>query len=392
MQTATETGRKVCEVGIHRRPHLDEIIAIFILRLYGEEKHPGIGTAKIKVFAGEEDLQGKTADQWLTEGVLLVGFGGGSLDEHPNAGGAAKENECAATLVAKDLGVEKEEELRLILEDALIFDSQNLEIAGEDELAPQNKRKLKAIRDWSLPSLVKLLNGMFPEEPDQVIDTILPFVEAKYAAQAEFVAAKKLIAERKGQIREIKVGDKKLLIYSIDSDNEAVQKAARNRFGGSLAVVVQKGSKGHIQIFGNVKVTGPIDDIARAVRREIQKRTTKNAGLNLGSLDNWKDFWKNLSQKGKVDGADQLYYMPEGGFLLNGSLSHSKTLPIPMDLEEVVDVVQAVLDETIFPKAFRASCEAGRCTSSAEKRCSFFEWGLPRCEEIRRVQLTVGGK
>ncbi|MFM2357531.1 MAG: hypothetical protein RJA61_268, partial [Candidatus Parcubacteria bacterium] len=358
MQTVTETGRKVCAIGIHRRPHFDEIIAIFILRLYGEEKYPGISEAKIKVFAGEEDLEGKTSDQWLAEGVLLVGFGGGSLDEHPNADGGAKENECAATLVAKDLGVEKEEELRLILEDALIFDSQNLEIAGEGEFLPESKRKLKAIRDWSLPTLVKLMNGMFPEEPDRVIGAIMPFVEAKYAAQAEFVAAKKLIAERKGQIREIKAGDKKLLIYSIESDNESVQKAARNRFGGSLAVVVQRGSKGHIQIFGNVKVTGPIDDIARAVRREVQKHTTKNAELNLGSLDNWKGFWKNLSQKGKkVDGADQLYYMPEGGFLLNGSLSHSKTLPIPMTLEEVVDVVQAVLDEAIFPKAFRSECQ-----------------------------------
>lgn len=378
----TVTGIRIQEIGIHRRMHLDEIVAIFILRLFGGEKYQDIAKAKVRIFAGNEDLQGKSADEWMQEEVLLVGFGGGMFDEHATRDQLAKEGECAATLVAKDLGVDHDESLRLILEAAFIFDSQNLEIEGEDELSPDNRKKLKAVREWSLPVLVKQLNGMFPEEPERVLDAILPFIEAKYAAQVEFIKAKTEL-KKKAFTRNVSVGGNTLVVLGIHSDNESVQKAARNRYGGSLAVLVQAGSRGHVQIFGNKKAIGSIHDVASAIRREVQKRTNSVAHLSSSSLEEWGQFWKEQSKKGQVEGADQLYYMPEGGFILNGSLSHPKTPAIPMTLVEVVDVVEAVLNDAIFPSGFESGCKAGRCTSSGDNRCPFFEWGLPRCQKIR---------
>ncbi len=92
--------------------HLDEAVAIAILRMFGEERYPGIKDAPIVTF--DPSVHGKLDD--LERGYLLLGVGGSSLDDHPHSD---FRDHCSTTLVVKDLGLEGNELLgnlaRLVL-------------------------------------------------------------------------------------------------------------------------------------------------------------------------------------------------------------------------------------------------------------------------------------
>ena len=66
----------------HTLPHQDEYYARYLLEKFGEKHFPGATNAKLIVMH-RSDVQKKTFEQWLAEGFLLIGVGGGPLDEHP---------------------------------------------------------------------------------------------------------------------------------------------------------------------------------------------------------------------------------------------------------------------------------------------------------------------
>ena len=87
----------------HQDPDMDEIVAIHILKRHGESRYPGIKDADI-ITQAKRDFD-KSPDELEAEGILCVGIGGGKYDEHPVGGRTRREGDCAATLVAKDLGL-----------------------------------------------------------------------------------------------------------------------------------------------------------------------------------------------------------------------------------------------------------------------------------------------
>lgn len=91
------------KIGVHVRPDIEEILALAMLSIHGESSFPGVSKAAVKFVNPEDpDCDGKAAEE---QGVLMVGVGHGRLDEHPKNGERGKEGECAATLVAKELGI-----------------------------------------------------------------------------------------------------------------------------------------------------------------------------------------------------------------------------------------------------------------------------------------------
>lgn len=124
----------------HVHAHGDERTAIWMLRRRGEKQFPGVTKAVVVYTNGEIEEKG---DEYCDrEGVIPVGCGNGRFDEHPASGEARKRDECAATLVAKHLGIAEEKGLKAILADSLRCD------------------QTQWVKETELPSIVKVLNRM----------------------------------------------------------------------------------------------------------------------------------------------------------------------------------------------------------------------------------------
>ncbi len=98
---------KINTIVTHGWPHLDEVLAYFLLRRYGENIFPGVSTARVAFwFYGGNTPNGTSADAWLRKGWLLLGVGYGPLDEHPcpERWIPRKVGESTSSLVAKALG------------------------------------------------------------------------------------------------------------------------------------------------------------------------------------------------------------------------------------------------------------------------------------------------
>lgn len=104
------TGR-VNTVATHRGyRHVDELVAIRLLKKFGERKFPGVRDAKLQFYdAGHnKNYRNLSAEEWQEEGVLLVDIGGGRFD-HPKDGSG-----CAASQVAKVLELYYPQELEFV--------------------------------------------------------------------------------------------------------------------------------------------------------------------------------------------------------------------------------------------------------------------------------------
>jgi hypothetical protein len=106
------------QIVTHRNPDIDDAVAIYLLREYGEKHHPRIKNADI-ITTNERRPLGKTPEELEFDGILLVGIGGSRYDEHPFGGVVRSGTECAATLVAKYLGINDEMMLKPVIKYAL---------------------------------------------------------------------------------------------------------------------------------------------------------------------------------------------------------------------------------------------------------------------------------
>lgn len=107
---------EVTTVVTHHKPHVDEVVALWLLRRFGEDIFPGVQTATIEyINPGRALPDGRNAADWEAEGKLLLGVGGGLFDEHPDAGEDRAVDASATTLVAEALGLMRNRDLRAIL-------------------------------------------------------------------------------------------------------------------------------------------------------------------------------------------------------------------------------------------------------------------------------------
>ena len=336
---------------VHRRPHLDEICAIWLLRKFGEDKFPGASEASM-VFegAGGDDLAGFSGDEYEGEGVILIGVGGGKFDEHPGVKTFGKKDECASTLVAKELGIENE----LALERILRF-------AKASDLKAGNQ-------PFDMANMVKAMHHANPDDPCLVVNWTMQGLDAKYLEQVNFLAAKGEI-QNKASLEEIQGPGRKIkLAYGV-SESEQFNSACRNQ---GAAVVIQKRSSGNVQIYTAKKEGLILDDVARMLRMDEQE-----AKGNVVTTD-----WKTLASEGKVEGAEEWWFQRAGQMLLNGSLSCPNT-PTHLSLEQIKDIVKIGVNPTCFETNSMEKCKKGICTSTPGNPCPWYRYGLSRCRKIR---------
>jgi hypothetical protein len=335
----------------HERPHLDEIVATWLLRKFGEQRFPGISTAEV-TFTSIRRLAeaGLKPEDYEAQGVLLIGIGGGRFDEHPTLEEERKAGDCATTLVAKELGISDDPSLAKILRFVRAADV-------EGNASP-----------FDISYVVKLLHAQYPADPHRVIEWALVAIEAKYQEQLRFFTVVKPEFDAKAKVEEIVVGQKHLRIVSIDSDEDGIHKYARSEYGARAAIVVQRRSSGNVAVFGNKQAGVDLREAAKLIR--LAEREAK--GRELAADD------EKLLAEGYAPGAEEWFYHRQGQMLLNGSLTQADVPATRLSLDRIAELVKIGVD----PTRLKPLCQStGSCLGDV---CDWYPWSLARCVKLRR--------
>lgn len=341
----------------HARPHLDEITAIWLLRKFGEEMFPGIRSAVVEYWTSGSEALLKTPEQYEKEGTLLIGVGRGRFDEHP-VNGQPKEG-CAATLVAKALGLEEDPLLQQILK----FVSAN-DLKGSGHA-------------FDLAHLINIMHQQFPNDPTKVTDWAVTGLETKLAEQSEFFGDARQEFEQNARVVEFGSPGRKIRLAVLVSDNEKLAKFARSIHGGRSDVVIQKKSSGNVQIFTRRSSGLKLFELAQLLRYEEQRskgvfRTTD---------------WKTLAAPGTLPGSEEWFYQQAGEMLLNGSLTAKDVKPTGLSLEKIEELAMIALTPRAFEPERAGECLKDICTSSSRNQCPWYSWGLHRCR-LNRYKMS----
>lgn len=342
----------------HRFPHLDEALAIMLLRDYGGDRYPGIEKAQIVYWGSNgETLYGRTVAEWEAEGYVFVGIGGGKYDEHPTADHGRKEGECATSLVAKDLGIFE-----------LPWLAKVLELVVQDDLHGN-------AGELGLAALAKLLHEQYPDNPELVMEWVMAGIEAKVRQQMAFWDEGKDEFEENTKVEEV-VGPhgRKLKIAVVESDSNLVSKFARSAHGGRMAVVIQKRSTGHVQILTNPKFGLTLYDVTAMIRDAEQRKKGEMVTTR----------WAELTADGTVAGVPEWFFFEATQTLFNGSTTHPDVTPTRIPLEEIIELVKIGISPGSFePERAEDYCSQGVCCSTPQDNCPWYDWGLKRCRQIR---------
>lgn len=353
-------------IATHHRPHFDEITTIWLFKKFGEAKFPGISQAKIMyVDAGSEPSGDMKEYQWEARGILAVGVWGGRFDEHPTLWKEREEGECAATLVAKALGVENDPSLEKILKFVV---NNDLKASGSP---------------FDLPYIVKLLHQQHSDKPEIAMEWSMIGIEAKYLEQLQFWTRTKEEFEKTADIEEIEVfGGHKLKMVAVVSDDEQISKFARSEHGADAAVVIQRCSTGNTQIYMNKKYGLTAYDVAQMIRLAEQEAKGKVITTD----------WRDLSREGRVEGAEEWYFHHEGQMLLNGSLTAKNIPPTKLSIEKIKGIMRIGINPQAFESSRESKCKDGICTIISNNRCPWYKWGLHRCRKIRFEMKEKNGR
>ncbi len=303
---------------IPTRPQPDTIVAIFLLTAFGEEKFPGISDARVEV--RHELAPGETFDSLLKERVLALDVGGGPLDHH------GKE-ECTSELVARYLNIDKDPALAPMLAYARRDDKEGKGIISKDSID----------RAFGLSGLVGSLNKTYTNEPQKIVDAVLPLLRAQYNASREHHVELPQEVERKKasghyEHAEVRQGNRMLTVAFVVSDKPSMPSYLRSTAGGRFDVIVQKSEEtDHYCVLSRQERKVDLSKVAALIRlREGELR-----GLDVGSDAD------TLGAKGRFDAIPMWYVDPATNSILNGG-PHNRSVEeskIPWDEMKKIAVV-----------------------------------------------------
>jgi len=356
----------------HLRPHLDEIVAIWLFLKWRVICKINASRARIVFLLGDGLCSdGRTLAQHRRDPTsVLIGIGGSEFDEHAANGQSRKKGECAATLTMKDLGNEKRPELQGLLRFVLRTDLKG------------------AIHPFDLSQMVRLGYGPPPPNGDiwtpeegeihkKVILDTFAHLEDIYDKELRFRKAGEELGSNSSPESIPGPGGRELTLVVVKSDRDMVNKCARKKGGMKADIVVQQRSSGHISIFTAYGRGLSLKGVAGMLHIEEQKAAGKVVTTD----------WHQLQAEGEVPGDDRWFYYPATETLLNGSSTHPRDATrLKLELEKVVELVKIAVDPSRFEPTRSRDCLAGRCTSTHSAPCPWQEWVLPRCRHLRHIQ------
>jgi hypothetical protein len=351
----------------HKRPHWDDIMAIWECDKWGEKKLPDFRNAPIIFWAnGGETPDGRSPDEWKKKGYLLIGVGGSRFDGHGvlanNSDTERKDGECAASLMAKFLEIDQDPALVPILE----FVTRN-DLEG-------------GTQPFDLVRALRAMYAQYPDDPQGVINWAMKTLNALYEEQHRFLTITAAEYKKKRTLESIPLcNGKRVNLVTIVSDDSQMSKFARSKLGDGAAVVIQWNSKGNCSITPAKRFRLDLSDVAAIIRVEQQLATHRKIVTS--------DFLA-LHSEGKIEGAQIWYYQKSGEMLLNGSLTATEVTPTDLKRDLVVRAVKLGLDRDRFDRDRHPQCRAGKCTSTEQDICPLFNFGLDRCQQVRSLEQS----
>lgn len=294
-------------IGMHPWFHLDEAFGYLLLVKRGEKKFPGISQATILFDGtGGRNFQGINGDELLKEGCVLLGIGGGMFDEH---GGSGKEGECTSSLVAKYLEIDKEPGLLNLLK-----------FVKDTDLKP-------VAQPFDLSSTLKDVHEVVT--PQEAMKWATIGLLGKWRAQEEFCEAEKTVLTA-AQVDDLLDPYGKIFrMITAVTDNNKFKDAARRK---GVALIVQKTSKGNVQIFADhQRINFPLDAVCEGLRLEEQRMEGEVKITDP----------RILRSVGKLEDIQAWFYHANRKMLLNGSLAHPDVFPTKIPLEIILEIVRA---------------------------------------------------
>ena len=259
MNTNTQVLSAVNTIVTHRRPHIDEIVAIVLLRAYGEKKFPGIKNATLAFWdAGSANTDNKSWKQHHREGRVLIGVGGSCFDEHPSATNDRKDGHCAATLVAQYLGISDLPELEQLLRYTLNNDTKG----GNNP--------------FDLAALTNLMNKTwFDTNPQGAVNWAIQAVEMLLQKQVKFFRQTAKEFNEYAEVIKCDHKGKNITVVAIQSNDEDMGAYARSDYGASAAIVIQQNQKGQVSITSQKRAKIDFSKAIVVIRRKIGRASCR---------------------------------------------------------------------------------------------------------------------
>ena len=299
------------------RPQPDTIVALFLLRTFGQTAFPGIENARIEIRHTLAD--GETSESLLAAGTLAIDIGGGPFDHHN------KQGTCVSSLIAEALGIEKDPSLKKLLAYAIRDDQEGKGTLSSDPID----------KAFGLSGLIASLNKQFPEDPQTVVSLILPLLAAHHASSQEHYVELPAEIERKRRSggfwqQTVKQGERPVRVAFVISDKPSMPTFLRSQRGSAADVVVQKSeSTNHICIVSKQDKAIDLSSVMALIR--LQEAENTNIVL--------EDDAAYLRKTGRIDEIPNWYFDPATNSLLNGG-THNKDVPestiLWRDLQKIV--------------------------------------------------------
>ena len=364
----------ISKIITHRRPHADELVARMLLKKFPEgEKHfPGVAEAATSYMTTGELPEGKTADDFPD--TIFLGCGGGDFDEHATSQKERVVGECCATLVAKALGIDKDEGLQKILTFVKSEDLKGTKVKNElpmlikfvhqlseDEEAISKwvedayyahyldeKKKWEAIENksknlpdaemkwkemkgkWQRPTLENTFT-LLKSQNYKDLAWWLSFAEDALKFQDKRFKDAEVEFKAKGKMEKIKGPyGAEITIATITSDNEEMNKYARN---SGADIVVQFSSRGHVAMMTRRPAKIDITFVFVLLRMAEQHYRGRPAVKDQ----------EILSREGAVEGIPEWYLGRSHDIGFNGSMTASDIEPTKIPHDKVIELVKAGL-------------------------------------------------
>jgi len=386
-----EASQNFHTIGTHFDAHVDEAVAIMFLKktFYGNKMFPGIVNAAI--IQGFDD-KGLSATEWAKKGVLLVGIGEKNpFNEHTTLENAGFSEECATTLVAKYLEIDRLPFTQQVMHYALFTDLNG--DAGFEYNTPNN---LAACPNRFLPgSLLKNFYRVMKPSPEVKAVRFGNCIEDFYAVYLydyyfhtkgkDEYAKGKIVWEGTAKLSERELARRRkkdpkapaedaFKVFFVRSESDYVLSYALY-VDKKIGLIVCRQKSGLFQIHQNNRYQINLAEVTGVLRRMHQDATR-----NVVTTD-----FRDLKSPGEVAGAEEIYFDEEKtGGIFNGSLTHPDVAPSPLTDSAIIFAIKAGLGKE-FPAEYARACQSGVCPHKNGQYCKWYKYGLQRCINTRKV-------
>jgi len=316
----------ITKIMLPTRPQADTLVALFLLKEFGEATFPGVASAEV-VF-NQQDIGDKSWETYQKEGTLLLDTGGGPLDHHNY-----DEEICLSQIVTKFFGQENNKVIKKLVEFARRDDIDGQGTLSEDPID-------KAL---GLSGLIVSLNRVHTDNPQKVYEIVTPLLDAHYKEQYKRIEElpklfSKLLQENKAQKDSSVHRGKKRTIVLFESDDPSLASYLRSFNGGNFDVVIQIKSSGHTNILTHTNRRPDLQPTAVILRKsELLLKGSKEVIAA-----------EKLAEPGRLELIPEWYFDLATNSIQNGGVTPGKIPATKIPPAKILELVRIGLEEKLW--------------------------------------------